>query len=357
MPAQEVELDGAVRLIARGFDAYERVFARGRAGRALSRSRPIRRAGFDLQLRLTDRAMVAEDVVALTLEDRAGRPLPSWHPGAHLDVFLPSGRLRQYSLCGDPRDRSRYRVAVRRVPDGNGGSEEIHDTLAPGAILHVRGPRNAFRLVDAPSYLFVAGGIGITPILPMLRAVVAAGDRPWRLVYTGRDRASMPFVDEITALAGPEGAERVVLWPDDVHGVPDGRRILAQAPPGAALYTCGPPAMIEAIRAVVPDPTVDTLHYERFSPAPVRGGSPFTVRLARSGSVVDVAADETALAAVLRTRPDQAYSCQQGFCGTCRVRVLAGAVDHRDTRLTPSERTTEMLLCVSRGDGELVIDA
>lgn len=345
----------------RTLDGLVRVVLMPLAKHASWSRQPVGPVDHDLPCRVSEVETVADGVVAVSFVRVDGTDLPTWFPGAHVDVVLPErlgGMMRQYSLTGEPRDRSTYRIGVRRIgaeQGGRGGSAAVH-ALRPGDRVTLKGPRHAFPLIDAESYLFVAGGIGITAILPMVRAVVEAGDRPWRLIYTGRTRASMPFLDEIGALASAADEGEVLVWPDDETGIPDGRRILAAAPVGAALYTCGPPAMIEAIRAVIPDPTVDTLHYERFSPAPVRGGSPFTVRLARSGAVVRVGAEESALAAVLRTRPEQAYSCQQGFCGTCRVRVLVGTVDHRDGCLTPYERETQMMLCVSRGDGEVVID-
>lgn len=355
---EEVELDGAVKLIARGFDVYERVFARARAGRALSRPRPVRRAGFDLQLRIAERRMVAEDVVALTLVDRAGARLPSWRPGAHLDVFLPSGRLRQYSLCGHPDDAHRYRIAVRLLPDGGGGSREIHEDLDEGAIVHVRGPRNAFRLVDAPSYLFVAGGIGITPILPMVQTAAARGVR-WRLVYLGRSEATMPFLAELAACQGGD----VLVHADDGDGFADVAAILGELqalPPVPDLYVCGPPPLMDTARQLMRalDPLAPVFS-ERFSALPVVGGEPFTVELARSGRTVDVAADESALTAIRRVLPDVRYSCQQGFCRTCTCRVLDGDVEHRDKRvLLDAERAHSMLICVSRAAaGErLVLD-
>lgn len=303
---------------------------------------------------------LADDVVGIRFRAADGGRLPSFSPGAHVDVVLPErlgGGMRQYSLTGEPGAPSSYRIAVRRIDPavgGGGGSVAMH-ALRPGDDVVLKGPRHAFPFVAAESYLFVAGGIGITPILPMLRAVVAAGEVPWALVYTGRTRAAMPFLDEIAALTLGQ-SDRVHVRPDDEFGAPTGRDLLALAPPGAALYTCGPVPMIEAIRAEIPDPAVDTLHYERFSPPPVQGGEPFRLRLARRGELVEVGADESALAAVLRTRPGQAYSCRQGFCGTCHVRVLAGDVEHRDRGLTPAQREDTMLLCVSRGSGEVVLD-
>ena len=328
---------------------------------------PVGHVERDLRVRVVAVDEVAEDVRAFRLSRVDGQDLPAWFPGAHVDVVLPSGRLRQYSLNGPRDDRRHWRVAVRRIPTeagGGGGSLEMHG-LSVGDELVVRGPREAFPFVSHPAgYLFVAGGIGITPILPMLRRTVhrnLRGDRrddpvPWTFVYTGRSRASMPFLDELAEIT--RGFEdRVHVWPDDERGTPDVRRIVSLAPPGAALYTCGPAPMIDAIRAAIPDPQVDALHYERFSPPPVVGGRPFTVRLASDDTEVRVGANESALAAVRRVRPAQPYSCQQGFCGTCKVRVLDGAVDHRDRSLSPYERAGHMMLCVSRGTGTVTIEA
>jgi ferredoxin-NADP reductase len=302
------------------------------------------------RVRVAEVRAEGEDVVSLRLEAADGTPLPTWHPGAHVDVELPSGRLRQYSLCGDPDERDHFRIAVRRIADGGGGSIEMH-TVQPGSEFTVRGPRNAFPFIDVDRYLFVAGGIGITPILPMLRAAVAH-DADWTFVYTGRTRASMPFVEELSAL----DPARVHIWPDDEYGIPDGKKIIDLAPDGAALYTCGPPAMIEAIRAEIPSENVASLHYERFSPPPVVGGRSFDVVLARSGHVVPVAADQTALAAIRRVLPDVAYSCRQGFCGTCPVTLLGGDVEHRDRCLTDEQRVARMAICVSRANGRVTLD-
>lgn len=294
---------------------------------------------------------LADDVVGLRLVAADGVELPPWLPGEHLDVLLPSGRQRQYSLCGDPADRSGYRIAVRRIDDGGGGSREVHDDLRRGGAITVRGPRNAFPFIAVDRYLFVAGGIGITPIRPMLHDAIGRG-ADWTLVYTGRTRASMPFLDELTGL----DPRRVHIWPDDEFCVPSGVRILATAPDGAALYCCGPPPMIDAIRAGIPAENIATLHYERFSAAPVVGGAGFEIELARSGQVVTVGAEQSALAALRAVVPSIAYSCQQGFCGTCPVAVLAGDVEHHDRCLTGPERESRMAVCVSRGRGRVTLD-
>ncbi|GAA2734320.1 PDR/VanB family oxidoreductase [Actinocorallia aurantiaca] len=326
------------------------------ADRAARDRVPVAPVERDLRVRVERVEQLTDDVRALSFVRTDGAPLSAWDPGAHVDLLLPSGRMRQYSLNGDPDDLGSYRIAVRRIDEGQGGgggSVEVH-SLQAGRELTLKGPRNAFPFIASPSgYVFVAGGIGITPILPMLRDAVRRRD-PYVLVYTGRTRESMPFLDELRSLTG---GHEVHVWPDDEHGVPDAASIIDLAPRGAALYACGPAPMIDAIRAAIPDPRIDTLHYERFSPPPVVGGKPFTVRLANRDTEVRVESDESALSAVRRVLPGQAYSCRQGFCGTCRVRVLAGRVEHRDHVLTESEREEHMILCVSRAEGTVSVEA
>ena len=337
-----------LKALARGARAYSALFAASPAAPYLSRAHPVRRTGFDLPLVVTQVTREAEDVRSFTLQRHDAGQLPVWVPGAHLDVFLPSGLQRQYSLCGDPADRSRYRIAVRRIADGGGGSLEMHGAVAEGETVTVRGPRNAFTFIDADAYLFIAGGIGITPILPMVRATAARGAR-WSMVYTGRSRASMPFLDELGDLPGG----KLHVLPDDEFGIPDMAALLSQAEPGAAIYVCGPPPMIAAARQLQPalNPTA-SLHSERFSPLPVVAGRPFDVVLARTGTTVRVGAEESALHAIRREVPEVRYSCQQGFCGTCRQHVLAGEIEHRDTKLRPEQRADSMLVCVSRAHGD-----
>lgn len=292
--------------------------------------RPRSRA---LRLTVAARETIAEGVVQLRLE---GRDVPRWEPGAHLDLVLPSGLVRQYSLCGDPADTSSYTVAARLIEDGRGGSREVHERLHEGIEVEVRGPRNRFPLVAASSYVFVAGGIGITPILPMLRALPEGAD--WRLLHCGRSRDSMPFLDAVPA-------DRVTV----VEGRPDLDAL--EVPEGAAVYCCGPEGLMDAVAARWP-----AVRLERFAPGASRGGA-FEVELRRSGRTLTVAADSSVLAAVREELPDTAYSCAQGFCGTCQQRVLEGEVEHRDELLTDAERADSMLICVSRARGErLVLD-
>lgn len=314
-----------------------------------------------LTLQVVDREVVARDhnVVALTLAAPDRRPLPAWHPGAHLDIHLPSGRIRQYSLCGAPALTGSYRIAVRRIPDGGGGSIEVHDGLDVGATVTSSGPRNAFPLT-VPGYgsptqrlRFIAGGIGITPILPMLGLAQRLGV-DWSMIYAGRSEESIPFLDEVRRFG-----ERVQIRTDDIHGIPTAAELLGDCPDGTTVYTCGPAPMLTAIRAALAGRDDVELHFERFAAAPVVDGTAFTATIASTGAVVTVGPDETLLSALQRERVMAPYSCQQGFCGTCRTLVLDGVVQHRDTLLTEPERGDGMMLtCVSRAPegGHLTLD-
>lgn len=291
---------------------------------------------------------VDEQVVQLTFAAADGSALPAWAPGMHLDLYLPSGRRRQYSLCGLPSDES-YSIAVRLVPDGGGGSVEMH-ALAVGAQVSIRGPRNGFPFVPSEHAVFVAGGIGITAIISMVRRARVL-EMDWHLVYCGRSRESMPFLEEITSW----DSARVTVRTDDVEGMPSSMDLLGSAAPGGSVYVCGPPPMIDLVRASFDALPAAHLHFERFSPPPVKNGAEFEVQLVDTGELVCVGAEETALQAIRRVRPDIAYSCQQGFCGTCRVRVLNGTPQHRENRLTSEEQKSEMLICVSRSDGGRIV--
>lgn len=316
-----------------------------------------------IDLVVAERTVVAtdQDVISLRLTAPTGDPLPSWRPGAHLDVHLPSGRKRQYSLCGDPADRTSYRIAVRRIPDhagGLGGSVEMHD-LPVGTTLRTSRPRNAFPLAvpghgsPAERLHFVAGGIGITPILPMLRLADGLGV-DWTLVYVGRRRDTLPFLDELT----PYG-DRVVVRTDDTAGTPTAADLLSGVGAGTAVYCCGPVPMIDVLRTGLLGRSDVEFHSERFSAPPVIDGRTFTLELENTGEVFEVPADRSALDVLAEAHPAIPYSCRQGFCGTCRLTVVDGTVDHRDQSLSAEERAAGCLLpCVSRaGADRLVVRA
>jgi ferredoxin-NADP reductase len=338
--------------------AVSRIFGFTDAIRNVAALPDVERA---ITLEVADRQVVAhdQDVTALTLVAPDRRPLPRWHPGAHIDLHLPSGRVRQYSLCGDPTVTDTYRIAVRRIPDGGGGSLEVHDDVVVGSTLTTSGPRNAFPLAvpgygsPAKRFRFIAGGIGITPILPMLAQAQRLGVE-WSMVYTGRSLDSLPFLDELTRFG-----ERIQIRTDDESGVPSAADLLGDCPDGTTVYACGPAPALTAIRAELGGRDDVELHFERFAAAPVVDGRPFDVAIGSSGLSVRVGADETLLTALNKAGVHAPYSCQQGFCGTCRTRVVSGAVEHRDTLLTEPERDAGMMLiCVSRASGveELVLD-
>ncbi|CAB4937206.1 unannotated protein [freshwater metagenome] len=292
-----------------------------------------------LRLAVARRTEGAEGVVVLELTDPAGADLPAWTPGAHVDLLLTDSLTRQYSLCGDPADRSRYRIGVLREPAGRGGSAHVHDHLHEGDEVQVQGPRNNFELVPAQRYVFVAGGIGITPILPMADAARAAGV-PYELHYGGRSRRSMAFLAEL------EGT----IHPQDEVGLLDLDAILGDLPEGTAVYCCGPEPLLAAVEERCP---AEVLHVERFAPkdvgAPVLTGS-FEVELSLSGKTLTVP-PELSIMAVLRDNGVEVLSsCEEGTCGTCETGVLEGEVDHRDSLLTPDEQATNdvMFVCVSR---------
>ncbi|MER7433320.1 PDR/VanB family oxidoreductase [Pseudonocardia alni] len=299
----------------------------------------------ELHLVVEKKEPLADDVVLLTLRDPSGAELPEWTPGAHLDLVLTADLVRQYSLCGDPGERSVYRVAVLREPAGRGGSAHVHDVVAEGDTVLVRGPRNRFALVDAPGYVFVAGGIGITPLVPMIAAAHAAG-ADWRLVHGGRSRASMAF----TELAGRH-PDRVTLVPQDEAGLLDVAGILAAAA-GRPVYCCGPEGLLAAVEAEGERLGVP-VHVERFSARPGALDGPdeaFEVELSGSGTVVAVPAGCSILDALEGAGIATLSSCREGTCGTCETGVLAGEPDHRDSLLTEEEQASNevMMLCVSR---------
>ncbi|MEU4170134.1 PDR/VanB family oxidoreductase [Streptomyces sp. NPDC026665] len=309
-------------------------------------------SAYDAELVVEHTEFVADGVLALRLRHPLGDELPPWEPGAHIDVLLGPGLERQYSLCGDPADRGAWRIAVLREADGRGGSAHVHGRLGAGDNVRVRGPRNHFALAPAPRYLFVAGGIGITPILPMLAAAEAAGAE-WTLLYGGRTRASMAFTEELERYG-----ERVTLAPQDESGVLDLPSVLRGVSGDTLVYCCGPGPLLDAMEERCP---AGSLRVERFRPKDQRTGGEeeFEVVLARSGRTVTVARGASVLDTVRAAGVEVLFSCTEGTCGTCETDVLEGTPDHRDSVLTDEEREAggTMLICVSRClGGRLVLD-
>jgi len=314
-----------------------------------------------ITLRVGRRAEIAVNALLLELESASGEVLPEWPPGAHLDIHLPSGLTRQYSLCGAREDRSTYVVVVLREPHGRGGSEEIYRELGVGTEFISSTPRDHFRLVDASEYVLIAGGIGITPIKAMVDELRARGAR-WRLHYGGRSREHMAFVDELVDLGG----DNVSIVPQDVDGLLDVPAMIGNLSPEAAVYCCGPAPLLDAVLTACAEAGAsERLHFERFVPPTdgagfvTDGDTAFEVELRSSGVTLQVAADQTLLEVVQSVIPDMPFSCTEGYCGSCESVVLDGEPDHRGSLMTPEEHAEEgtMLICVGRSKSQrLVLD-
>jgi ferredoxin-NADP reductase len=311
---------------------------------------------FEADLVVVARREEADGVVGVDLALPDGAQLPEWTPGAHVDLVLPNGLTRQYSLCGDPADRRRWCLGVLGEVDGRGGSRWIAEELTVGTTLRVRGPRNNFPLLPAARYVFVAGGIGITPLLPMIRSAQAAG-ADWSLHYGGRTRKSMAFLDQL-AVHG----DKVRVQPQDEVGLLDLAGALAGHTPGTLVYCCGPAALIDAVEQRCRELGPGVLHVERFTAAPVvdaAEATEFEVVCDRTGITVTVPAELSVLEALENEGVSVLSSCTEGTCGTCETAVLEGTPDHRDSLLTDEERAAgdTMMICVSRCLGRrLVLD-
>jgi ferredoxin-NADP reductase len=293
--------------------------------------------------------VVAEDVVALTLVDPDGDALPPWTPGAHVDLILSDGLVRQYSLCSSPGDSRTIRLGILRAPDSRGGSTYVHDNVREGSVVRVRGPRNHFPLVAAPRYIFIGGGIGITPMLPMVAEAEASG-ADWHLYYGGRTRASMGFVDELATYG-----DKVTLVPQDEAGMLDLATVLGDPRDDTLVYVCGPEGLLAAVEArCAADWPAEALHLERFAAkeveAPAGGERAFELELAASGVTLSVPPDKSIFDVIQDAGISVLGSCHEGICGTCEQIVLEGEVDHRDSVLSESERAANdaMMVCVSR---------
>lgn len=299
---------------------------------------------------------VAAGVRRFILVRPDGRDLPSWAPGAHVDLMLPGNLVRQYSLCGDPADRTRWEIAVLRESMSTGGSEHLHDEVGVGDTILVRGPRNHFELHPAEQYVFIAGGIGITPLMPMLAHADRRGAE-WTLHFAGRSRATMPYLSELSTCY----REHIVAYPSD-----EGRRlpiddVIGSAATSASVYACGPERLLSGVDAAARGRRPGTVHLERFSPKPIepRPNTAFTVELEASRLELEIPRDRGILDVVRDAGIDVESSCEEGTCGTCETVVLEGDPDHRDSVLSAFEQDLgdTMMICVSRACGKrLVLD-
>lgn len=310
-----------------------------------------------VSLRVESTTQVSVGVTELVLVAADGSELPSWAAGSHIDVKIRPGLVRQYSLCSDPGDRSRWRVAVLREPASRGGSIVLCERVRAGDVLTVTGPRNHFPLHESPRYLFIAGGIGITPIIPMIKAAQDAG-ADWRLVYGGRSEASMAYRDEVRRI----DPARVLEWPQDLRGLIELDQLLAEPQPGTLIYCCGPEPLIAAVEARSAHWPHKTLQVERFAPRPltdVPANTSFEIELVDSDEVLVVPPDRSILEVVDEAGIFVLSNCEEGTCGTCQTAVLEGVPDHRDSVLDEDERAANdtMMICVSRAlSSRLVLD-
>jgi phthalate 4,5-dioxygenase reductase subunit len=308
-----------------------------------------------LALRVTRNDKIADGIHLFELRDAGGQQLPAFTAGAHIAIQVPNGLLRKYSLCNDPAERDRYQVAIKRETNGRGGSSTLIDSVKAGDTLMVGAPVNDFELPQrAQDFLFIAGGIGITPIMAMMREARAQGKR-FRLFYCSRSPETTAFRDELSA---PEFKDSVVIHYDggDPANSLDLKSILVERKNREHLYCCGPRPLMEAVRAMTDHWSSAAVHFEAFSEAETHKASdkPFKVKLTRSGDVLDVPTDKTILEVLRGHGLEVPSSCETGTCGTCRTKLLAGVADHRDLVLAEHERGDNIMICVSRAKSEQI---
>ncbi len=313
------------------------------------------------ELRVTQMTWEAEGVLSLRLSRiESNDPLPEWTPGAHIDIYVPDGSTRQYSLCGDPNDRSSWQIAVLREQQSKGGSQFLHETLRVGDRLLVTRPKNHFNLEAATHHTLIAGGIWITPMMAMAEQL-AREAKPFSLTYGARSTAAIAFRQRLAALGG-----RVTLLAEDVDGRPDLDALVRSTPEGGLIYVCGPLPLLRAVEAAaeaVHGADQDLVRFELFStagverkegPAEALDGSTYELVLASSGHTLRLQPDANILDVVLALGIEVENDCRDGICGSCITPVLAGTVDHRDLVLTKREQAAmdQMLICCSRPTSE-----
>jgi vanillate O-demethylase ferredoxin subunit len=313
-----------------------------------------------LHVRVAKKSAEALDICTFELVDVAGGALPAFSAGSHIDVHLPNGITRQYSLCNDPAESHRYLIGVLKDPATRGGSQAMHELVNEGDLLEISTPKNHFPLAhEAKRSVLLAGGIGITPILCMAERLAIAGAE-FEMHYCTRSKSRTAFLERI---GGSRFAPRVQFHFDDADAAQklDLAVLLAQPSAGVHLYVCGPKGFMDAVLGAArargwPEAQ---LHYEFFSAEVVKSASDasFQVKLASSGRIVVVPADKTVVQALTEAGVEVVTSCEQGVCGTCLTRVLEGVPDHKDLYLTPEEQAAndQFTPCCSRSKTPLLV--
>lgn len=301
------------------------------------------------------RDLIKGSIVELKLAPTEPEAFHPWEPGAHIEIVLPSGLIRQYSLCGDPSDDF-YTVAVLREPQSRGGSIEIHEQIDLGSRVAIRGPKNHFPLTSGNPTVFIAGGIGITPLLPMMRKL-SFEKCSWILHYGGKSLAALAYLDALQLM---DGNEINIYLKNETRRIPVAQ-ILSELDKSAVVYVCGPESMISEVEEVGAELGI-TVKLERFGPAPKRDETgevnrEFEVTLAKSGKTLLVPADERLIDVVRTVVPSVPFSCEEGYCGSCETGVIEGIPDHRDSILSNEEKAENncMMICVGRSKSEKLL--
>jgi len=311
----------------------------------------------ELVLTVRRKQEIADGIFLFELRDPEGGELPPFTAGSHITVTAPSGQKRRYSLCNDPAERERYLIAVKQETSGRGGSLSFTKDILEGSQVSIEPPANEFEMAksEPKQFIFIAGGIGITPIRSMIMYCLRHGKTNFMLYYFTRTPSAMAFREEFSS---PALKGKVVLHHDD--GDPDRAYDLwpvLEQPRGAHLYCCGPRGLMDAVRDMTGHWPDSALHFEDFvgASAPRADDAAFEVRLAKSGAQYQVAANVSILDTLRKHGHALASSCESGTCGTCRVRFIAGEVDHRDLVLSEAERKREVMICVSRSKSPVLV--
>ncbi|MBV1868609.1 MAG: PDR/VanB family oxidoreductase [Marinosulfonomonas sp.] len=303
---------------------------------------------------VSQRRALTDSITEFTLQLADGGPLPGFTPGAHVTVQTPSKAMRRYSLVNDGAAPNQYVLAIKREPKSRGGSQSMFDSAPEGVTLQVSDPENSFKLVPAPKYLLIAGGIGITPIQAMAHHLAAQGT-PFQLVYCTMAAPETAYLEEMRALGSAVTIHHDNADPEQLYDFWDH----FEKPDASHVYCCGPAPMMEEIKALAGFWPEGRVHFEEFKPVEIVRADDvaFTVTLARSGKKIDVPADRSILEAMRDAGEKTVSSCESGVCGTCKCGLIEGDVDHRDSVLLDEERGTMIMTCVSRASsGDLVLD-